>query len=261
MNRHQTGSHPHTKVVELNEFFENVATGPAAAHVVVGPRTQGCSDTLWDSEVELLRRRTDLAETVTDNQNIVSPLMVAIASHLDPTMQFKPGCESRVHGWFVGDFKRAYQGARVPGKRPWPEFAASLRTGIGFVDSDFAVVSLVTSVSVATLEEGHGLVIAPLLLDAPYNTLVLDARSCQRVPLGALCDEATRTLGEHQGAIGAGAGLRDTARALAMEKTNVPKKVLASKVSSRAAALQTYVTESADASSELTVTSDVWQSI
>ena len=227
-----------TGALTLDEFLENVNVRQASVPVVVGPRTQGASDELWDKDVRSFRRQSDIAEMATDKQTSVSKMMVALASHTNPTLQFKADCNAHVHNWFVTDFKRSYQAARVPGKRPWPEFAASLRSGMGLVDADLAAISIVAAVDVVTIDDNR-LIVAPLLRDKPYGTSVMDGRTSTLTTLGALCDEALGILHDT-----AGPGhLHEVARALAMDSSKHTRPAIASKVASRTAALRCFVAD------------------
>ena len=66
-----------------------------------------------------------------------TPLMVALASAADdPTIVFKADPEALAYAWFTGPLKADYQTARVPGKRAWPEFAASIKSSSGLTQAD-----------------------------------------------------------------------------------------------------------------------------
>jgi hypothetical protein len=244
---------PRTKALTLGEFFEHVTAGDTPAPVIVGPRTQGSSDHSWDADARLFTRTfsLDVADAAVDRQTSASPLMVSIASWTDPALRFDSNCDARAHTWFVTDFKRGYQGVRVPGKRPWPEFAASVRSGFGFAEADFAALALVARVNVATVE-GTRLIVPPLLLDKDFNTMVLDARSSLPTALGLMCDDALRgTRNADRAAMASKpTHLCDVATAIATEHRGVPKKILASKVASRRAALDKFTRDPASASAE-----------
>jgi hypothetical protein len=229
---------PRNGPLSIDDFFENVNVREASVAVVAGPRTQGACDEMWENDVRKFKRHSDIAETSTDKQTCVSRLMVTLASQNNPTLRFSDDCDSHVHSWFVTEFKRSYQTARVPGKRPWPEFAASLRSGVGFVDADLAAITIVSNVHVVTIENAR-LVIAPLLLDKPYDTHVMDGRKLRIVTLGAVCNEALILRDSMAGSI------HDIARALALDTTKYSKGVIASKVAARTAALRSFVANDA----------------
>ena len=233
-SRHKQQNGNRSCALILEEFLENVRPGARPASVIAGPRTQGGIDSAWVTDTEVFKRGPDVADTVADKHLSVSDFMMAVATVGDPTIQFKSDCDELVHRWFVADLKHEYQKVRVPGKRPWPEFAASMRAGFGFVESDASALSLAAGVDMATLERGR-LVVAPLLLGKPFDTPVLYARTCTTMPLGHVCKEAVRTAQSSQGTTAL--TLADSARALAMQHEKVAKKMLASLVASRSAAL------------------------
>lgn len=248
------------KTLTLHEFLDEMRPRDSSSAVVVaGPRTQGSVDEAWDEDSSLFTGPSGVADASADKQVSVSSLMVAIASEGDPALMFRDNCNAKVHAWFVTDFKRAYQAARVPGKRPWPECAASMRSCFGFVDADLSVISLVAGVHVGTMEHGR-LIVTPLLLDKDFATPILDARDSRQTTLGHLCGEVIDALtveksGDALDAIQArdpgckGSRTSSLANGLAMKHGTVPRSMLMSQVAARQAALVQYIAD-ADADKE-----------
>jgi len=222
----------------MDTFISEMRVNGATATVVVGPRTQGAHDEAWDADVRTFQRSRDIESSAADSQTAVSPLMTVLAARNSPAVQFAADREVLVNSWFVTDFKRAYQALRIPDKRPWPEFASSLRTGIGFVPADFSAIGVVCGVDVVTLE-GCELVAATLLRDKPFNTRVVDARSTLVVPLGSICRDAIEAVAS-AGHADQTRRLRATANALAMANEKCSNRVLASKIAARTAALNAF---------------------
>jgi len=226
------------EVLSLDSFIAEMRVHGATATVVVGPRTQGAHDDAWEADVRTFQRSHDIESSVADSQTAVSPLMTVLAARNNPAVQFAANQEVLVNSWFVTEFKRAYQALRIPDKRPWPEFASSLRTGIGFVPADFSAIGVVCGVDVVALD-GCDLIIASLLRDKPFDTRVVDARSTLVVPLGSVCRDAIEAVA-HSGHSDKTRRLRATASALAMTNEKCSSRILASKVAARTAALNAF---------------------
>lgn len=231
-----SGKGDRTKTISLEEFLANVPGKQSCAPVIVGPRSFGQSDATWEADWSMFNGR----EICQDNDNMVdknthvSPIMVAIAMVGDPTIGFQQNADALVHHWFVTTFKKGYQAARVPRKRPWPEFATSMRASFGFVDADLSTVSLVSGAEVATVESGR-LVIPSSVKDKDFGKLVIDARSCKSIPLGEVCLEALDSIQPNHAS-----HIRAIAQSLAMNHEGVSTRTLSSSIASRRAALDHF---------------------
>lgn len=229
---------PGNKALSLDEFVASFKSPTRCAPTVVGPRTHGHDDSRWNNDADLFENAQKKADAAMDVDTSVTPTMIAIASGEDPAVQFRSDCEARVHSWFVNELKPSYQATRVPGKRPWPEFAASMKSGVGFTVPDAAVIGIVCNVTVGTIERGPGLVLPTSALDKPFESAALDVRSGETVRLGDLSREAVANLSEEKNSSGSSASdNRAVARALAIDTRGLSGKRLASKIASRKAAL------------------------
>lgn len=232
-----------TGSVSLQDFFENAPYSGVSAPVVVGPRTQGSDEHAWTEDVAAFEQPRRLQEAATDKNMTSSPLMVALASWDDPALRFRTDCDARSHAWFVNDFKKKYQAVRVPNKRPWPEFAASVKSGFGFTDADAAALSLASNIDIASLERGR-LVVTPNLLDRPFQTPLLNAGTSCMSTLGEMCADARNLLQENTVRLSSKPKrLRDSAISLAIDHSQVSSKRLESVVAARTAALEEYLAQ------------------
>lgn len=230
--------------MSVQDFIENVRCNDLPATVVVGPRTQGSDETAWTEDVAAFKRPERMAEEAADQHTVTSPLMVALASWNDPALRFRFDCDAQSHAWFVNDFKKTYQAVRVPNKRPWPEFAASVRSGFGFTDADAAALNLASNIDIAALERER-LVVAPSLLDKPFQSPLLNAHTSCMSTLGEMCADA-RNLPSCCETSNRSAKLRDKAISLAIDHKKLPPKRLEAVVAARTAALEEYIVDICD---------------
>lgn len=216
------------------DFLDNFDTERSArpAPVVIGPRTHGVTDANWDADVRTFRSQTCAHnnETRTEATAPVSDLTMALAAWTDPALPFRTNAEGTARAWMQETLKPAYQAVRVPQKRPWPEFAASIRSGFGFTPPDAAAIALAVHIDIASSEQ-RGLVVGPRSLDADFESRVLDVQTAATTALGHVCERAVRD---------AGADGRALARALSMNTRNLSGRALDAAVAARHAALQSW---------------------
>ena len=233
----------------VDEFLGHISPGVDPAPVIVGPRTHGQDDSAWVADDRAFRARTECCgvEAALESAATATPLIVAMAAWNDPTLPFRNMSQSTAYAWFTGDLKRAYQSTRVPGKRPWPEFAAAVRAGFGFVPADAQALALAARVDIAAIERGGKVIASQRVLDAPFDTSVLDTRSATVVPLGSVCTRAVEQAESTRCAVSnTGAWHHALASALAMDRGRMTARTLAAKVAARQAALSIFVERSLD---------------
>ena len=217
--------------------MENYELTPASkpAPVVLGPRTHGVDDKHWEDEARKFRgQATRVTETRAETDAPVSALTMALAAWTDPALPFRTNSEDIARTWTQETLKRAYQAVRVPHKRPWPEFAASLRAGFGFTPADAAAVALAAHVDIASVEAG-GLVVAPRSLDADFASTVLDVQEAAASALGTVCERAVC-----ESTARGRTSPRDLARALSIATNGLSMRALEATVAAREAALQSW---------------------
>jgi hypothetical protein len=219
----------------LAEFLDNVATHEAVGSgICTGPRVQGNSDKGWEDDNAIFANADRCLEATSDAVLPNTPLMVALAASAeDPTIVFKEDPEALASAWFTGPLKIDYQAARVPGKRAWPEFAASIKSSSGLTHPDVCTLALIARLDLATLEGGK-LIISPRHLDKPFTTLVMDARAARETAMGLLVRDAVQ-------ALPARAPLKQVAQALALSDGPGRCGVLAARIASRQAALHAFL--------------------
>lgn len=222
--------------LSLDDLLETLMSaakkGVSTAHIAIGPRTFGSKDVNWDEDVSRFESAREREDVMADSASgEVSPLMVAIAAaEEDPAASLAADCESRVHAWFTGRFKSEYKTMRVAGKRPWPEFASAVKAARGLTCADVAAIHAVARAAVVCVGDDGALALPPRLLDASFDTEVIDAKTAQSVCLGAVASEALRRCANK---------VVDRAHALALD-TRCPRNVLASKVAARESALAAF---------------------
>jgi len=229
----------------------------------VGPRTLGNEDERWTREIEEI---TDVQRIVEDHQikrvtpADVTDFMVSIVAKADdPTIAFSEARREVALAWITRTLKPAFQSVRVPNKKPWPEFLASLMDPRALSRSDADIMHTLFGVAVGHPGEAGELVIPQALLDADFGSDAIDARTGSDTSLGLLVAEAwERYLASRPQPSGAdrprrgGAEvstvantsigeLRASAAALAVRDTRDPKATLACKIAARKAALYASV--------------------
>ena len=223
-----TGHH----ALSLDEFLDSVDAPIGACKTAVrGPRTHGCYDAGWEADLALFtnckeHERANLTWTG------ASELIAVIASSWDPTIAAATECErdARVTAWFTGPLKAEYKTVRVVGKRPWPEFAAALRTGCGLSTADVSAVYAITRTTVCSVDARGALVIPHCLRKVPLETEVLDARTAKPCQLfEVVLDALQASVGKKS--------MAARADALALDASRCPRNVLASRIAAREAEL------------------------
>lgn len=227
------------QTLTMDEFLDDVVGGGllrGCGAISTGPRVHGERDEEWESDVQSFRTARVTAEKRQDaSAEATSPLVLALACTEDLAMRFRPGADEAALAWFCTTFKRAYQETRVPEKRPWPEFAASVRTRVGFTRADLAALSISADLNAGTVQDG-ALIVTPRLEDAGFESAVMDVRTCLETTLGHLCAEAMERVSPGRAA----PHRRHVSSALAMSpSTRVD--VWNSRIASRQSALDVYV--------------------
>jgi hypothetical protein len=218
-----------TNTVSAIDFLELVTCrGGEAMRTATGPRVQGSDDETWTRQTESAKRSWRTVDaTVEERSAQTHPLLLAIAACEDEYLPSRENADALVAEWLVGRLKRRYQGLRLDGKRPWPEFCAAIRTACGVTSADASALMLTVGAPVA-IESDGAIVVADSLLDKPFDTEVIGLDGA-RTTLGALARVA---YGKR-----AGAGTFATCNSLAMSVRG-SAAVMRARIASRVAELE-----------------------
>jgi hypothetical protein len=195
---------------------------------IAGHRVQGSEDPLWTRQVEACRSAWRPLDACVNAPTPHTPLLLAIAACEDEYLPSRADADALVAKWIVERLKPRYQGLRLDGKRPWPEFYAAIKTGSGITLADANALMLVANAPVA-LEADGAVIAADSLLDEPLDTPVigLDGGS---TTLGAI-------VGVAFGKLAAAPPSATSCRALAMANRG-PLAVIRARVASRISELE-----------------------
>jgi hypothetical protein len=208
--------------ISVLDFLEMVKCCGDEMQPIVGHRVQGLEDPMWTRQVEACRSAWRPMEACVNAPLPRAPLLLAIAACEDEYLPPRADADSLVAKWIDTRLKPRYQGLRLDGKRPWPEFFAAIKTGSGVTHADVNALMLVANAPVAREADGD-VIVADALLDEPLDTSVIGTEG-ERTTLGTLARVAFSKR--------AGAPLVATCRSLALSPLG-PLSVILSRIASR----------------------------
>lgn len=212
----------------VEEATEGGSEGVQSTHI------ENASDE-WMRDVDFAAFRSRRATQVEVARPASTRLLFSLACRENPAIQFQNDVDGAVQGWFSRDFKRRYQMTRIPDRRPWPEFSATMRTGFGYSSVDASAIAMICDTCVADVTAAGELVLPRRCRDMPLaDFYVFDVRTGDEIPLGEFVAKAHSHDRKRDSAI-------TRASRLAMTFSDMPRNVLQSKIAARVAELRAFV--------------------
>lgn len=209
----------------------------------VGPRTLGSDDTRWVADCESLHgidRTIDAYRKNNVDKNINKLLIEIAAAADDPRLAFDDAKTELTSTWITKKLKPAYQSTRFCGKKPWPEFLAALMHPECLSTTDCCALSTLFGVHIGLIDPDGELIIPSAVQNSELDRRIIDATRGSETEVGCLISVAWSRIAVKDEPATKMKDLKNQIRALGMSDDGGPRAVLASRVSSRLAALRAY---------------------